>query len=133
MAGKSHSQQSLPITFGFKVAGWLAPLLRHRERLAELRSRGLALQFGGAVGTLAALEASGPRVQEALAAELKLKLALIPWHTPRDSLAELAGWLSMVSGSLAKIAQDVILLAQSEVSELSESGDSTRGGSSSMP
>jgi 3-carboxy-cis,cis-muconate cycloisomerase len=133
MAGRTHSQQALPITFGFKVAAWLAPFLRHRERLAELRPRVLVVQFGGAVGTLAALGASGPQVQEALAAELNLNLRPIPWHTQRDSLAELASWLSMVSGSLAKMAQDVILLAQTEVSELSESGDSTYGGSSTMP
>ena len=133
MAGRTHSQQALPITFGFKVAGWLAPLLRHRERLAELRPRILVVQFGGAVGTLAALGESGPRVQEALAAELKLNLLPIPWHTQRDSMAELAGWLSLVTGSLAKMAQDVILLAQSEVGELRESGDVSRGGSSSMP
>jgi 3-carboxy-cis,cis-muconate cycloisomerase len=133
MAGRTHSQQALPITFGFKVAGWLAPLLRHRERLDELRPRVLVAQFGGAVGTLAALGASGPQVQEALAAELKLNLPRTPWHTQRDSQVELASWLSMVSGSLAKMAQDVILLAQSEVSELGESGNSTRGGSSTMP
>jgi 3-carboxy-cis,cis-muconate cycloisomerase len=133
MAGRTHSQQALPITFGFKVAGWLAPLLRHRERLAEIKPRVLVVQFGGAVGTLAALGESGRQVQGALAAELKLTLPPIPWHTQRDSLAELAGWLSMVNGSLAKMAQDVILLAQSEVGEVRESDDSSRGGSSSMP
>ena len=133
MAGRTHSQQALPITFGFKVAGWLAPLLRHRERLAELRPRVLVVQFGGAVGTLATLGRSGTQVQEALAAELGLNLPPIPWHTQRDTMAELAGWLSMLNGSLAKMAQDVILLAQSEVSELSESSDTTRGGSSTMP
>jgi 3-carboxy-cis,cis-muconate cycloisomerase len=133
MAGRTHSQQALPITFGFKVAGWMAPLIRHRERLAELRPRVLVVQFGGAVGTLATLGRSGTQVQEALAAELGLNLPPIPWHTQRDTMAELAGWLSMLNGSLAKMAQDVILLAQSEVSELSESSDSTRGGSSTMP
>ena len=133
MAGRTHSQQALPITFGYKVAGWLAPLVRHRERLAEMKPRVLVVQFGGAVGTLAALGGSGTQVQEALAAELGLNLPPIPWHTQRDTMAELAGWLSLVSGSLAKMAQDVILLAQSEVSELRESDDSSRGGSSSMP
>jgi 3-carboxy-cis,cis-muconate cycloisomerase len=133
MAGRTHSQQALPITFGLKVAGWLAPLLRHRERLAEMKPRVLVVQFGGAVGTLAALGASGVEVEAALAAELNLNVAPIPWHTQRDSMAELAGWLSLVSGSLAKMAQDIILLAQSEVGELRESGDKSRGGSSSMP
>jgi 3-carboxy-cis,cis-muconate cycloisomerase len=133
MAGRTHSQQALPITFGFKVAGWLAPLILHRERLAEMRPRILVLQFGGAVGTLAALGTSGVQVQEDLAEELKLNLPHIPWHTQRDNMAELASWLSMLTGSLAKMAQDVILLAQSEVSELSESDDISHGGSSTMP
>jgi 3-carboxy-cis,cis-muconate cycloisomerase len=133
MAGRTHSQQALPITFGFKVAVWLAPLLRHRERLAEIKPRLLVVQFGGAVGTLAALGGSGPRVQAALAEELELNLPPIPWHTQRDNMVEIAGWLSMLSGSLAKVAQDVILLAQSEVGELRESPDVSRGGSSTMP
>jgi 3-carboxy-cis,cis-muconate cycloisomerase len=133
MAGRTHSQQALPITFGFKVAGWLAPLLRHRERLADMRPRVLAVQFGGAVGTLATLGESGTQVQEALADELHLNLHPIPWHTQRDNVAELASWLSLVSASLAKMAQDIILLAQSEVGELRESGDASRGGSSTMP
>ena len=133
MAGRTHSQQALPITFGFKVAGWLAPLLRHRERLAEMKPRILVVQFGGAVGTLAALGESGTQVQEALATELDLNLSPIPWHTQRDNMAELAGWLSMLNGSLAKMAQDIILLAQSEVGELRESDDSSRGVSSTMP
>ena len=133
MAGRTHSQQALPITFGFKVAGWLAPLTRHCERLVELKPRVLVVQFGGAVGTLAALGKSGAQVQEALATALDLNLPSIPWHTQRDNVAELAGWLSLVSGSLAKMAQDVILLAQSEVGELREENDGSRGGSSSMP
>lgn len=133
MAGRTHSQQALPITFGFKVAGWLAPLIRHRERLVEMRPRILVIQFGGAVGTLAALGTSGIQVQEDLAEELKLNLSHIPWHTQRDNMAELASWLSMLTGSLAKMAQDIILLAQSEVDELSESDDASRGGSSTMP
>jgi 3-carboxy-cis,cis-muconate cycloisomerase len=72
-------------------------------------------------------------VQQALADALNLNVPLMPWHTQRDNLAELAGWLSMLSGSLAKMAQDIILLAQSEVGEVRESADRTRGGSSAMP
>ncbi len=133
MAGRTHSQQALPITFGFKVAGWLAPLLRHFERLEELKARVLVVQLGGAVGTLASLGSGGLRVQQAFAAELGLNIPIMPWHTQRDSLVELANWLSLVSGSLAKIAQDIILMAQTEVAELRESNDPDRGGSSTMP
>ncbi|MCS7195183.1 MAG: 3-carboxy-cis,cis-muconate cycloisomerase, partial [Meiothermus sp.] len=133
MAGRTHAQQALPIPFGFKVAGWMAPLLRHLERLEELRGRLLVVQFGGAVGTLAALGPDGPRVQEALARRLGLGLPPIPWHTARDNLAELAGWLSLLTGSLGKMAQDILLLAQSEVGEVRESAQEGRGGSSTMP
>jgi 3-carboxy-cis,cis-muconate cycloisomerase len=133
MAGRTHSQQALPITFGLKAAGWLAPLLRHRQRLADLKPRLLVLQFGGAAGTLASLGNNGLQVQAALAGELGLGQPPIPWHTQRDNLAELAGWLSLVTGSLAKMAQDIILLAQSEVGEVRETADTARGGSSTMP
>jgi 3-carboxy-cis,cis-muconate cycloisomerase len=133
MAGRTHSQQALPVTFGFKVAGWLAPLLRHRRRLEELLPRLLVVQYGGAAGTLAAVGKPGLAVQKALAAELALGVPLMPWHTQRDNIAELAAWLSMISSSLAKMAQDVILLAQSEVGEVRETADLSRGGSSTMP
>ncbi|MGY2894249.1 3-carboxy-cis,cis-muconate cycloisomerase [Deinococcus sp. UYEF24] len=133
MAGRTHSQQALPITFGLKVAGWLAPLLRWHERLTQLRPRLLVVQFGGAAGTLASLGTSGLEVQEALARELGVGVPLLSWHTGRDTLAELAGWLSGCSGSLAKMSQDVILLTQTEVAEVRESADTSRGGSSTMP
>jgi 3-carboxy-cis,cis-muconate cycloisomerase len=133
MAGRTHTQQALPITFGFKVASWLAPLLRHHQRLRELEPRINLVQFGGAVGTLAALGNRGLEVQHALAAELNLNQPLMPWHTQRDSVAELAGWLALVTSSLGKMAQDVLLLAQSEIAEVRESGDANRGGSSTMP
>ncbi len=133
MAGRTHSQQALPVTFGLKAAGWLAPLLRDRQRLDELKPRLLVVQLGGAAGTLAVFSARGMDIQSALAAELGLGVPLVPWHTQRDNLAELASWLSLVSGSLAKMAQDIILLAQSEVGELRESADPERGSSSAMP
>jgi len=133
MAGRTHSQQALPISFGLKVAGWLAPLIRHCERLSQLKPRLLVLQFGGAAGTLAALGKVGIPVRNALSAELELGIPLMPWHTQRDALAELANWLSLLTGALAKMAQDVILLAQSEIAEVRESSDAARGGSSAMP
>jgi 3-carboxy-cis,cis-muconate cycloisomerase len=133
MAGRTHTQQALPITFGFKVASWLAPLLRHHERLRELEPRINVVQFGSAVGTLAALGNRGLEVQHALAVELNLNEPLMPWHTQRDNVTELAGWLALVTSSLGKMAQDVLLLAQSEIAEVRESNDANRGGSSTMP
>ena len=133
MVGRTHSQQALPITFGFKVANWLSSLIRHQQRLVELKPRLLVLQFGGAVGTLAALGSDGLRVADKLAERLGLGLSDIAWHTQRDNLAEFASWLSLVTGSLAKMAQDIILMAQSEIAEVLESDDPSRGGSSTMP
>lgn len=137
MAARTRSQQALPMTFGLKAANWLSPLLRDRARLVALRPRLLAVQFGGAVGTLSALGERGLEVMEALAAELDLACPDVPWHTQRDGLAEFAGWLSLVSGSLGKMGQDIVLLSQSEVGEVREggqaSGGGARGGSSTMP
>jgi 3-carboxy-cis,cis-muconate cycloisomerase len=133
IAGRTHSQQALPITFGLKAAAWLAPLVRHGRRLNEISARLLVVQFGGAAGTLAALGDKGLAVGRAFAEELKLEAAEMPWHAQRDTLVEFAGWLSLVTGSLAKMAQDLILMAQTEVGEVSESSDGGRGGSSTMP
>ncbi len=133
MAGRTHGQQALPISFGFKAAGWLAPLLRHRNRLAAQRVGLLQLQFGGAAGTLAALGENGPAVMQWLAQELNLNLAIMPWHSQRDGFGEFAGWLSMLTAAVAKMGQDIILLAQNEVGEVVESGRGDRGGSSAMP
>jgi len=133
MAGRTHGQQALPVSFGLKAAGWLAPLVRHRSRLAAQRGGLLQLQFGGAAGTLAALGEHGLAVMEGLAQELDLNVPMMPWHSQRDCLAEFAGWLSMLTASQAKMAQDIILLAQNEVGEVVESDEPDRGGSSSMP
>jgi 3-carboxy-cis,cis-muconate cycloisomerase len=133
LAGRTHGQQALPITFGLKVASWVAPLVRHVERLDEIEPRLLVVQFGGAAGTLAALGDKGLRVVKELAKELSLAVPVMPWHTQRDSFVEFAGWLSLVTGTLGKMAQDIILLAQTEVGEAGESTEAGRGGSSTMP
>ena len=91
------------------------------------------VQFGGAAGTLAALGDKGLAVTEALAEDLKLAVPVMPWHAQRDNVVEFAGWLSLVTGSLAKMAQDIILMAQTEVGEVGESAEAGRGGSSTMP
>ena len=133
MAGRTRYQQALPTTFGLKCAGWLLPLVRCRERLPGLRLRLLAVQFGGAAGTLAALGDDGVAVMEALAAELDLACPALPWHAQRDGIAELGSWLSLVTGALGKLGQDAALLAQTEVGEIDESAGGGRGGSSTMP
>jgi 3-carboxy-cis,cis-muconate cycloisomerase len=133
MVGRTHGQQALPVSFGLKVASWLTPLIRHAERLKEIVPRLLVVQFGGAAGTLAALGDQGLTVMQALADELDLAVPVMPWHAQRDNLVEFAGWLSLVTGSLGKMAQDIILLAQNEVGEVAESAEEGRGGSSTMP
>ncbi len=126
-------QQALPTTFGFIVAGWLDAVLRHRARLLELRASNLALQFGGAVGTLAALAGRGPQVAKALAEELHLPLPTLPWHTHRDRIVEIATALGICTGTLGKIARDISLHAQTEIGELAEPIGEGRGGSSTLP
>jgi len=133
MAGRTHLQHALPITFGLKCAIWLMPLLDHLQRIEQLRPRIERLQFGGAAGTLASLGAEGPAVIAGLATELNLAVPLAPWHVSRDGMAEAVGVLGLICGSLAKIATDVILLAQTEIAEMSEPYVAGRGQSSTMP
>ena len=133
MAGRTHLQHALPITFGLKCAVWLQPLISHIERLDQLRPRVEIVQFGGAAGTLASLGDHGLPVAEALAAELGLRCPPAPWHVSRDGLAEAVSLLGLICGSLAKIATDVILMAQNEVAELAEPYVPGRGQSSTMP
>jgi 3-carboxy-cis,cis-muconate cycloisomerase len=133
MAGRTLMQHALPTTFGVKVAGWLDAMNRHRDRFAQMRKRVLVLQFGGAVGTLAALRGKGMQVAEALAAELQLGLPTMPWHTQRDRVAEVATVLGLCTGTLGKIARDISLHMQTEIAEVLEPAGEGRGGSSTMP
>jgi 3-carboxy-cis,cis-muconate cycloisomerase len=133
MVARTWMQQALPTTFGMVVAGWLDALLRDRQRLMEIRPRVLALQFGGAVGTLASLRDGGAAVAQALSTELKLNLPLMPWHTQRDRMAEAATFFGLLTGTLGKIARDISLHSQTEVAELFEPAIQGRGGSSTMP
>lgn len=133
MAGRTHLQHALPITFGYKVAVWLAPLLDELAAFDTLRARVLQVQFGGAVGTLASLGERGREVTIALAEELGLAAPGAPWHADRSPFATLACALGVTCGSLAKVAGDVILLMQTEVGEVFEPHAAGRGGSSTMP
>lgn len=132
MVARTWLQHALPTSFGLKAAVWLDALGRDRERLAAARGR-LALQFGGAAGTLAALGAAGPAVAAALAGELALPLPALPWHASRDRVTELAGALGILAGTLGTIGRDVSLMMQMEVGEAFEPSGPGRGGSSTMP
>lgn len=133
MAGRTHLQHALPVTFGFKVAVWLSMIRRHRERLNQLKPRVLVVQFSGAAGTLASLGDKGLEVQAALAAELDLAQPDITWHVARDGIAEAGTFLGLVTGSLSKIAVDVMLMMQTEIGEVFEPFVKGRGASSTMP
>jgi 3-carboxy-cis,cis-muconate cycloisomerase len=133
MAGRTHLQQALPTTFGLKCAIWALPFIGHLQRLPELRRRVELVEFGGAAGTLASLGHQGIAVMEGLAAELGLHVPLAPWHVCREGLAETVAYLGLICGSLAKFATDIILLAQTEVGEVTEPYVAGRGASSTMP
>jgi 3-carboxy-cis,cis-muconate cycloisomerase len=133
MAGRTHLQQALPITFGYKAAVWLSMLRRHAKRLAQAKPRVLVAQLGGAAGTLASLGHKGLDVRREYARELGLGEASITWHVARDGFAEIVGVLALIAGSLGKIGFDVMLLMATETAEVSEPFASHRGASSTMP
>jgi 3-carboxy-cis,cis-muconate cycloisomerase len=133
MVARTWLQHALPMPFGLKLAEYAAALHRSRARLKRLRSEGLALQFGGAAGTLAALGDNGLVVAEQLAALLELPLPDAPWHTHRDRIADAASVFAILTGSCGKIARDVSLMMQTDVAEAFEPSGEGRGGSSTMP
>jgi 3-carboxy-cis,cis-muconate cycloisomerase len=135
MAGRTHLQHALPVTFGYKAAVWLYALDRHAERLHELRPRVLLVQFGGAAGTLASLGdgADALETRAELARELGLGDPPITWHVVRDGIAETVQTLALLCGSLGKIAYDVMLMSATEFGEVAEPFVEGRGSSSTMP
>jgi 3-carboxy-cis,cis-muconate cycloisomerase len=133
IVGRTWLQHALPMPFGLKLAGYAAALGRARERLRRLRREALVLQFGGAVGTLAALNDKGLDVAERLAALLDLPLPEAPWHSHHDRLAEVASAFAILTGTCGKIARDVSLLMQTDVAEAFEPAAPGRGGSSTLP
>jgi 3-carboxy-cis,cis-muconate cycloisomerase len=133
MLGRTWLQPGPPVTFGLKLAGILSALRRSRQRIREEEGRVLALQLGGAVGTLASLGSSGGSVSAKVAQLLDLAEPDLPWHAQRDSMAAIVQLLALVTGTLAKLGRDIALLMQSEVGEASEGGAEGHGGSSTMP
>ena len=123
MAGRTHGQQALPTTFGYKAAVWLAELCRHRARLTQAKERVLVGQFAGAVGSLAGLNESDVdplRVQALLMDELGLGVAPIAWHTSRDGIVELIHIMCMIAALMGRIAREIIELQKPEIAELEE-------------
>lgn len=127
---RTYGQGAVPTSFGAVVAGWGAPLLRHRDRLAELSPRLLAVSLSGAAGTLSVMGDKGPEVRAALAADLGLTDPGASWHATRDRIAELAGWCAALCASLGKMAEDLLILTRTGVEEVRIG---TAGGSSTMP
>ncbi|MGY6564104.1 MAG: class-II fumarase/aspartase family protein [Halomonadaceae bacterium] len=133
MAGRTFQQQAAPITFGYKAAVWLDEMLRHQERLHELKKRVLVGQCAGAVGTLATLGKDGLAVQQAMMDELGLSSPAVTWHTARDSWAEMVNWLVLVTSTLGKVATEIATLMRTEVNEVREPYQTGRGASSTLP
>jgi adenylosuccinate lyase len=133
MAGRTHGQPALPITFGFKVATWIDELLRHDERLRQLEPRTFRAMYGGGAGTLASLGDDGPAVQRGFAKQLDMAVMELPARTARDHLAEYVAALAMLSGTLARIAREVYTLMKVEYGEAEEAVPPGAVGSSTMP
>ncbi len=133
MPGRTHGQHAIPITFGFKVAVWLAEVKRHLQRLEEAAPRFLVGQFAGAAGTLASVGEPGLEIQRLMMADLGLGVPEICWHAARDGLAEFVSLLAMIATTMGKVAHEVILLQKTEVAEIEEPFQAGKVGSSTMP
>ena len=133
MAGRTHLQQALPVTFGYKAAVWLSSIDRHIERIDQALPRILLGEFSGAAGTLASVGNAGLQMQRLLCEELGLHQPAITWHVARDGIAEAVTLLGLITGTLGKIATDVMLMSATEFGEVSEPFVPGRGASSTMP
>lgn len=133
MAGRTHLQHALPITFGYKAAIWLDSIRRARTRLNEMKCRVLNAQLWGAAGTLASIGDNAEKLTSAIANELDLFTPIAPWHAARDGFAEVGCNLALMTGSLSKIAFDIMIMCMDEISEAAEPFVKDRGASSTMP
>lgn len=133
MAGRTHGQHALPITFGFKIAVWIDELRRHARRLEEAKPRLLRCQFAGAAGTLASLSEKGWDVHGLLAEELGLHPANIAWHTARDTFGEFVMLCGLLTATLGKIANEIAVMQKTEIAEVEEPYIEGKGSSSTMP
>jgi adenylosuccinate lyase len=131
--GRTHAQPALPIGFGVKLASWVDELLRHDERLHEMRGRVVVAQLFGGAGTMAGFGARGPELLERFAARLGLGVPVIGWHASRDRVAEFVSVLAMITATLARIADEIRLLSRPEFGEVQETWRRGKVGSSTMP
>ncbi len=130
LMGRTRMQAAITMPAGNRIRAWRQPLLEHDRKLQDLLPVLLRLQFGGAVGTLDKLGNRGREVSRRLAEELQLTAPQSPWHTDRTAVVEFAHWLALVTGTLGKVGQDVALMAQNGIDDISVEGT---GGSSAMP
>lgn len=130
MAARTYGQNATVTTFGAVVASWGSPLLRHLDRLNELKPRLLQVSLSGAAGTLSVMGEDGPAIRAELAKSLNLSDPLESWHSTRDSIAEFSAWMTLVTGSLAKLGEDLLLMTHSGIGEIKLAQS---GGSSTMP
>ncbi len=133
MSGRTHGQQGLPITFGFKVAVWAREIRRHIQRLEDLRPRLGVGQLAGGVGSLSSYGPRGIELQEKFFARLGLRPPTIVWNTARDVLIEWFQVLTLITGSADKFGQEVYNLQRTEIGEASEGFSHGTVGSITMP
>ncbi len=133
MLGRTHGQPGLPITFGYKAAVWLAEVRRHRERIAQAAPRLAVGQLAGAVGTLSAWREHGPELQRRVLGRLGLAVPEIPWLSARDRVAEFATLLALITGTLAKLGNEIYNLQRAEIGEVAEAPTPGVVGSITMP
>jgi adenylosuccinate lyase len=133
MLGRTHGQPGLPITFGYKAAVWLAEARRHRERIAQARPRLVVGQLAGAVGTQSAWGEQGPELQRRVLEQVGLGVPEIPWTSSRDRVAEFVALLALVTGTLAKIGNEIYNLQRAEIGEVAEAPTPGVVGSITMP
>lgn len=133
MVARTHSIPALPTTFGLKVAGWIDELLRHRDRLQEMRQRVLVVQLFGGVGTMAAFGSNALALLGAFAKRLSLDVPLAGWHVSRDRIAEFVSTLAMMVASLARVADEIRTLNRWEIGEVEVGWNEHQIGSSTMP
>ena len=133
MCGRTHGQPGLPVTFGFKAAVWASELARHRERVAQLRTRVQVVQLGGALGTMEFWGGQALPLLDGFAARLGLGAPDLPWITARDRVAEFVTLLALVTGTLAKIGNEIFELQRPEIGEVGEPIVAGTVGSITMP